>query len=501
MLPPLLPAFGRAQKCVALFVAEQSNNMKFTSRVWKEKSFSLSHCKRLRLVMSNFVIFTTANSASTTYAQSITPARPSVSVVAQWKVQVGAGTVFIKGKKVSVAPTEPVAVGQPEEITVTAEQYSALPLFDGQSNGWKRGARLKGTITQETSAENVLIPQSVLVTSAQEGGQTYAQDKDYALDSQWGTIGRLPGSAINQKSTVYISYRYSPARLDSITVNESGKIQLRAGVSRVNLPLPPAIENGEVRLANIWIPPLLSRLSDDNIFPISEAAYSEPPAPSPSVAERVLPKTLRKLMTGEPVKILAWGDSVTNGGFLPSSDDRWQNQFLRQLKLRYPKANVELVTESWPSKNSGSYLSEPPSSPHNYQEKVLGAKPDLIISEFVNDSGLTVEQVEERYGALLNDFQRQDTEWIILTPHYVTPNWMKLTRQKDIDEDPRVYVAALRRFAQGHPVALADASLRWGRLWRQGLPYTTLLSNGLNHPDTRGMKLFADSLLRLFNRN
>ena len=34
------------------------------------------------------------------------------------------------------------------------------------------------------------------------------------------------------------------------------------------------------------------------------------------------------------------------------------------------------------------------------------SKPDLIVSEFVNDAGLTPAQVEERYGRLLADFRR-----------------------------------------------------------------------------------------------
>jgi hypothetical protein len=44
----------------------------------------------------------------------------------------------------------------------------------------------------------------------------------------------------------------------------------------------------------------------------------------------------------------------------------------------------------------------------------------------------------------------------------------------------------------------ADASKRWGRLWRQGIPYSTLFLNAINHPDARGMKLFADRLMVLF---
>ena len=106
---------------------------------------------------------------------------------------------------------------------------------------------------------------------------------------------------------------------------------------------------------------------------------------------------------------------------------------------------------------SGTTLAEPSGSPHNYGETVLSLKPDLIISEFVNDAGLKPPQVEERYGQLLADFKRIGAEWIILTPHYVRPDWMALTRERDIDEDPRPYVAGLRQFAATHDVALADA--------------------------------------------
>jgi hypothetical protein len=129
---------------------------------------------------------------------------------------------------------------------------------------------------------------------------------------------------------------------------------------------------------------------------------------------------------------------------------------------------------------------------------VHGAKPDLIVSEFVNDAGLNPQQVEERYSQLLADFKAIGAEWIILTPHYVRPDWMGLSSQRDIDNDPRPYVAGLRQFATKHSVALADASLRYGRLWRQGIPYNTLMLNGINHPNPQGMTLFADSLMALF---
>jgi hypothetical protein len=56
----------------------------------------------------------------------------------------------------------------------------------------------------------------------------------------------------------------------------------------------------------------------------------------------------------------------------------------------------------------------------------------------------------------------------------------------------------LRVFAAKHNVALADAARRYGRLWRQGIPYSTLMLNSINHPDARGIKIFADALMELF---
>jgi len=59
-------------------------------------------------------------------------------------------------------------------------------------------------------------------------------------------------------------------------------------------------------------------------------------------------------------------------------------------------------------------------------------------------------------------------------------------------------VAGLRQFTAKHGVALADAARRYGRLWRQGIPYTALMLNSINHPDARGMAIFADALMALF---
>ena len=380
-----------------------------------------------------------------------------------------------------------------EMETVANERYDKLPDFDTVTKaGWRKGVRLTGVVAEECTMQGSLDPSSLVVrTSVAPGAAPLRKGVDYEADLDAGTVGRLPGGSLAPDQPVLISYRYGRQRIDSIVLLPNQNVLLRPGTPHTVTPAPPPLANGEKRLANLLISGRDSALRPENLFPVLEAAYPEPPRNGPPIAERRLPKTLAKLQAGEPVKILAWGDSVT-------TYQRYQTMFVERLRQRFPRARIELITEAWGGRNTGSYLKEPPGSEHNYQEKVLAPKPDLIISEFVNDASLNERQVEERYSGLLADFEKIGAEWIILTPHYVRPDWMGLTRQRDIDDDPRPYVKGLRAFAEQHPVALADASRRYGRLWRQGIPYLTLMENNINHPNIFGHSLFADSLIALF---
>lgn len=384
-------------------------------------------------------------------------------------------------------PSQIVHVAPPVMSSVTAEKYTAIPIFNPKASGWTRGAQVRGVKTMETTGPNLLDTASFTLRAGPEAdAQLFDKGVDYELDPSWGTFGRLAGGRIQPEQAVYASYRHVQRRMDAVVITSAGKILLRQGE-----PLA-----GERRLGNIYLPGVVAKLEPDFLFPILEQAYPESPK---AAANATVTRIVRRIESGQTLRILAWGDSVTDANYLPKKDrDRWQEQFVARLRERFSKARIELVTQAWGGRNTGSYLAEPPGSPHNYRETVLGAKPDLIISEFVNDAGLKPAQVEERYGKLLADFKGIGAEWIILTPHYVRPDWMNLTRERDIDDDPRPYVAGLRQFAATHEVALADASLRWGRLWRQGIPYSMLLVNSINHPNAQGMSIFADALMALF---
>jgi len=354
--------------------------------------------------------------------------------------------------------------------------------------------KIPGLMEGDHCARFVLDEASLVARSAPQADATvFEPGKDFRVDVEWCGIGRLAGGRIGGNQPVYLSYRFQKRRLDSVVLNKSGELELRQGEPHISMPVPPPVAEGEVRVANIFVPENLKQLGPANLFPILETSFPEPPMPSPTEAERLLPKAMAKLRSGEPLKILAWGDSVTEGYL---GEDQWQKQFVRRLEQRFPKAKIELVTVGWGAHNSQDFMDAPPGHIRNFAESVLAAKPDLVVSEFVNDVPLDVAKVEKNYHQFLADFKAVGAEWIILTPHYST--FMNWPSERDLDDDPRAYVKMLRRFAPENQVALADAAARYGRLWRQGIPYSTLMVNTVNHPDVRGMKIFADSLMALF---
>ena len=383
-------------------------------------------------------------------------------------------------------------ISRPDIVKIDHEKHNRLPVYNaGTRAGWRRGVRLRGVIAAECTVDGALDPESVVIrTGPEPRATTFQKGIDYEADLAAGTVGRLPDGKIAPDQPVYIDYRYAKQRIDSAVLTADGRIALKPGTPHVVTPEPPPLAPGETRLANVFISGRIAALTKDNLYPILETAYPELTT-SPSIAETLLPRTLKKLQSGDHLKILAWGDSVT-------TFKRYQTMFVGQLSERYSTAKIELVTEAWGGRNTGSYLKEPPGSEHNYQEKVLDRKPDLIVSEFVNDGGLSQAAVNERYGKLFDDFRKVGAEWIILTPHYIRPSWMGLKSQRNIDEDPRTYVKAVRRFAQKNQVAVAEGSQRYGRLWRQGIPYLTLMENNINHPNVHGHRIFADSLIALF---
>lgn len=422
--------------------------------------------------------------------------RPRIEIVGEWQVQVSAGTIRQGKMQAHIVQPTTLTFAPATLLKVRDEKYDSLPLYDANAAPWTRGVKLRQLTTFETTAPDCLVSGTFVLKSGPGPAPPYAQGKDYALEPHWETMGRLQGS-LPEGTPVWADYDCGWGRLDTIAVSPKGRVRLVQGTPHNATPHPPVLEKGEIALANLWIAPLSTKLTPDALFPILEPAYPAPKSRRMPPAARLLPKTWEKLNFGQPLYILAWGDSVTAGGQASDPAHQYQSRFVELLKAQFPKASIHLTTAAWGGRNSDNFLKEPPGTQYNFEHAVLEPHPDLIVMEFVNDSFMTPPVVEEKYTYLQKRFAEIGAEWVIQTPHFVRPDWMGAPSVR-VETDPRPYVAGLREFAAKHNVALADASLRWGHLLKEGIPYTTLLANSINHPDDRGHEIFAQALLELF---
>ena len=418
-------------------------------------------------------------------------------VAGPWSVEVGPGSVAVGEREISLNKAVTIEVEPPDIVRVRDEAHDELPAFDNSIAGWRKGVRLAQLVTKECSATGLLSQDSVRVKAGPGDAALLELGVDYGLDPFWATFGRIEGGAIAKGQKVFVDYDYSPHRLDSVLVDAAGKVRLAKGAPDVALALPPEPAEGEMAVVNVWVPGRAEKLTGENLYPIE---FRAPPMPSSekSVAERLLPKTLAKLRAGNRVTIVAWGDSVTNGGGVDGQPElRYQKQFLDLLTERFPEAGVEMLTAAWGGANSKMYMNAPRGGEHDFVRDVLEPKPDLVTIEFVNDAYLDEAGTTAHYGPILEQLRGIGAEVILITPHLVRPDWLGVNSLK-VDKDPRPYVKGLRRFATDNQVALADASRAWRLLWRQGIPYITLLANSINHPDARGHAIFARALIDLF---
>jgi lysophospholipase L1-like esterase len=379
-------------------------------------------------------------------------------------------------------PLEGLVFEPPPQKTFT-ETYV---LKTEKPDRWIGGTHLKGVIAGGTPSPGCLAPGSVVVKLTD--GTVAEKGKDYLLDEHWAGLGRIEGGRIGATSEVTISYRARQMRIDTIEVDGAGKVAVVRGTPALTCPRPPPGTPGSTARANVFIPYDFVAVQPWQVFEIGKP-FVEPDDAEMQRRSQYVRKTLAKLRAGEPVTIVTWGDSVTAGGDVSSPDKMFAQLFPARLRERFPKSKITHVNAGIGGTSTNGRLAA-------IQQEVIAQKPDLVTIEFVNDVGLPEDVLRSNYKSAFEQIRAAGAEPILITPHFVMPEWMGHEHPRG--KETRATIALLRNIAAENQVGLADTSQRWEHLEEEGLPYITLLVNGINHPDDRGHEMFVRDLLSFF---
>ena len=407
-----------------------------------------------------------------------------IRVSGPMQITVAPGKCTIDAKPVDVPQTTVIDLASPGKIRYIGQEYS---LKTEKPKRWYRGTKLSGCGDCSTPLPDCFVPHSIVVRSTDTTKRAFEEGKDYLVDHGWGMVGRVAEGRIGENEKVAIDYSVSLRRIDTIQIGPDGRVSLVRGIPDKACPLPPKVSPGSIALANLFFNYRTKKITADDIFLIGPS-FPQPTAEQCKAKAALIPKTREILADGGPLKIGFWGDSVTVGGDVDKKDS-FVESFVRELKKAYPIAKIDHFNAGIGGSNTDGRLPR-------LKEDVLDKKPDLVIIEFVNNMGFSPEKMQEDYKKALDQIEATGAEVILVGPHFVMPSWMNSDTIRLTENRPAYF--ELAKIAKGRGVGFADTSRRWGHLQFEGVPYISLMANGINHPDARGHRLFVEELMQFF---
>ena len=208
---------------------------------------------------------------------------------------------------------------------------------------------------------------------------------------------------------------------------------------------------------------------------------SAEPWPRQARQTRFLKSTQARLKSGKPVKIVAFGDSITAGGDASRPELIFWRRWADSLQRKYPRAQVTTVNGATGGDNTVQGL-------QRLQAKVIEEAPDLVLIGFgMNDhnvSGVPIPDFEKNLKEMIARIrQRTRAEVVLFSAFPPNPKWKFGTHRME------EYAAATDRVAREQECAYADVFTNWQLAARRKKP-EDLLGNNINHPNDFGHGIY-----------
>jgi lysophospholipase L1-like esterase len=215
--------------------------------------------------------------------------------------------------------------------------------------------------------------------------------------------------------------------------------------------------------------------------------FARVPCQSPKGVSKTmgsLPQVARKLVAGEPVLIIAFGSSSTQGYGSTATEYTYPNRLLAQLKRHYPTADITVL-------NRGKGGEDAPEMMRRMQTEVIDMKPDLVIWQVGTNAVLRNLDVAET-AKLIEDgvtrIQSAGSDVVLIDPQY-SP------RVNERAENTSKMIKVLNKVAELRKVGIFprfEVMRDWHE--KQSIPIDTfVIADGL-HMNDWGYACFAQLL-------
>ena len=203
------------------------------------------------------------------------------------------------------------------------------------------------------------------------------------------------------------------------------------------------------------------------------------------MARKIRPEgTIKKLLSGTPLTMMALGDSLTYGWMV----DKGCLDFLGEMiSEEFPDARFSFINCGMPAGTAQNGL-------HRLQRDILDRNPDCVFVQFgLNDafSGYTPKDFRNNIEMIIKRTGENTSSEIVLVTSVCLEN------RKD-NAHVGKYYDQLEELADLHRLPLAKVHMYWEDRISEGIRFSDLVQADRVHPVSQGYRFMAEAIMELF---
>ncbi len=196
-----------------------------------------------------------------------------------------------------------------------------------------------------------------------------------------------------------------------------------------------------------------------------------------------LEKSINKLKTGEPLRIVALGDSLTYGWMARKG---YLDYMAEMLSVKYPHGNFSIVNKGIPGDTAQGGL-------HRLMQDVIDEEPDLVLIQFgLNDAftGISPGNYKKTIMSLVDTvLETTQSEILLLTS-------VPIFNERD-DSIAEMFYRELTAVAEEKNMPIVQVSRYLKKRISAGADFRKLVQFDQVHPTAEGYKLMAEAIMEM----